>query len=172
MKALKITKRSLCLFSLGVTLSLSGLAFGQGQTPASQQPDKDASGTPANRRVKHTEAYQKHPERGNHVAIKVTPPEQRGRKGYFLVEVYNYSKKFINVIDFWLTLKTQGGGTVSTHIHVDNLDPNWGDLRWIKIPGDGKLSLTVSVPKVDHMEMFDEKAREIKIPYYTDLIKE
>jgi hypothetical protein len=121
------------------------------------------------RKVDHTKAYEKRPELGQHVAIKITPPELRGKPGVVLVEVYNWTTKFISVMDFWVIMTGENDGRYEMRISVQDLRKNWGDITEVKIPG-GKL------PKIDafqlkNMQIYDEKARRIVVPVLTDLIK-
>jgi hypothetical protein len=133
--------------------------------PGDNDPDP-----PIQRTVIHTEAYKKREYLGPHINFKVTPPEERGVQGRVLVEVYNYSKTYLNVVDFWLYLSNNWGDKIEVHITCDDIKPNWSALRWVRIPGAKK------VPKMDkvviqNLSIFDENGKKIKLKHYTDLIK-
>ena len=125
---------------------------------------------PPNKKTHHTEAYKLHPERGDHINVKVTPPELRGKQGFVAIEVYNYSKTYVSVMEFDIILTGKYGISVTSHIQVEDLEPKWSDMRWAKIPPDIKLPVIESVQLIG-VKKFDDKGKEIKLKVYTDLIK-
>lgn len=125
---------------------------------------------PANKKTHHTEAYKLHPERGDHINVKVTPPELRGKQGFVAIEVYNYSKTYISVMEFDIILTGKYGISVTSHIQVEDLEPKWSDMRWAQIPPNIKLPVIQSVQLIG-VKKFDDKGKEIKLKVYTDLIK-
>jgi hypothetical protein len=138
--------------------------------PAAAAPATSGN-PPIFRTVIHSEAYKTRANLGPHLNIKVTPPEKRGAKGRVLVELYNYSKAYVNVVDFWLYLDSDYGETVEVHIDADDIKPGWSALKWVQIPGNKAIPLITKV-RVAQMHIFDDKAKAITLKYYTDLIKE
>jgi len=108
---------------------------------------------------------------GEHLNIKVTPPERRGSDGRVLVEIYNYSKSYLYSIDFWLYLYSDLDEEIEVHITADDIRPSWSALRWVTIPSNYKLPLITRV-KLRNLSMFDDQARKVKLKHYIDLIKE
>ena len=146
------------------------------QKAAPSSPSPTAVG-PANgadssihRTVIHTKAYEQRKHLGQHLSIKITPPEKRGRKGRVLVELYNYSKSYLSVVDFWLYLYGDADEIVEVHITADDLKAGWSALKWVQIPKGATVPAIIRVD-VKNMQMFSDKARKIELKYYTDLIK-
>jgi hypothetical protein len=123
-----------------------------------------------NHRISHHKEAYKRKKIGAHLNIKVTPPEIRGKKGMVAVEIYNFSEKNLSVIDFWLELETDGYANIEAHITVDDLGPNWSDIRWIKIQGDGTMPKIVKL-SVLRLDMFEDSGKQAKLKLTTDLIK-
>lgn len=151
-------------------LKPSQITTGQKNTGASSSPSVNDADPPIQRTVIHSEAYKKREYLGPHINVKVTPPENRGVKGRVLVEVYNYSKSFFSVVDFWLILTNKWGDKIEVHITCDDIKSNWSALRWVRIPG------AKEVPKMDkvevkQMQIFDENGKRINLKHYIDLIK-
>lgn len=147
----------------------SDMAFA-GTKPATKQAPQPGK-TSIHRTVIHSEAYKKRAHLGEHVNFKITPPEKRGKKNHVLVEVYNYSKKYINVCSFYLLLTNSWGDRVEVEITVDDLKPSWSALRWVQIPGNKPIPEIEKV-EIQNFQLFDDKARPVKLKYYTDLIKQ
>ena len=121
------------------------------------------------RKVEHTRAYDKRSELGEHIAIKITPPELRGKPGVVLVEVYNWTTRFISVMDFWVIMTGENDGRYEMRIGVQDMRKNWGDITEVRIPG-GKLP-KITAFHLKNVQIYDEKARRIVVPVLTDLIK-
>jgi hypothetical protein len=126
---------------------------------------------PIHRTVIHTEAYKKREGFGPHVNFKITPPEKRGRKGRVLVEVYNYSKVNLAVVNFWVILSNQWGDRIEVQITCDEIPAGWSALKWVKIPGDKPIP-EISTVQIKNMKIFNDQGRETKLKYFTDLIKQ
>lgn len=139
-------------------------------TSTAPSPAPNDSEPGIQRTVIHSEAYKKREYLGPHINFKVTPPEERGVKGRVLVEVYNYSKTYLNVVDFWLYLTNNWGDKIEVHITCDDIKPNWSALRWVKIPG-GKEVPKMDKVTIDNLVIFDEQGKQVKLKYYVDLIK-
>jgi hypothetical protein len=140
-------------------------------TSSPGQSGGDSSLPPIHRTVIHTEAYKKREGFGPHINFKITPPEKRGRKGRVLVEVYNYSKVNLAVVNFWLILSNQWGDRIEVQINCDEIPAGWSALKWVKIPGDKTIPEITSV-QIKNMKIFDDRGRETKLKYFTDLIKQ
>lgn len=138
--------------------------------PAAPAASDDDPLPPVHRTVIHTEAYKKREGIGAHLSIKITPPEKRGKKGRVLVELYNYSKTYLSVVDFWLYLYSDIGEKVEVHITADDIKGGWSALKWVKIPRKAKMPAIVKV-EIMKMLMYTDKAKEVKMKYFTDLIK-
>jgi hypothetical protein len=124
--------------------------------------------------ISHQKAYKKRKMVDPYLNIKVTPPEKRGKDGYVAVEVYNYSKNVhLAMAHFWLYLETDDFMQVEAELTVENMRPNWGDIRWVKIPlRKGKRTLPkITKIRVEKMEMFGAKGKRAKMLWTTDLIK-
>lgn len=126
---------------------------------------------PIHRTVIHTEAYKKREGFGPHINFKITPPEKRGRKGRVLVEVYNYSKVNLAVVNFWLILSNQWGDRIEVQINCDEIPAGWSALKWVKIPGDKSIP-EITIVQIKNMKIFNDQGRETKLKYFTDLIKQ
>jgi hypothetical protein len=126
---------------------------------------------PIHRTVIHTEAYKKREGFGPHINFKITPPEKRGRKGRVLVEVYNYSKVNLAVVNFWMILSNQWGDRIEVQINCDEIPAGWSALKWVKIPGDKPIP-EISIVQIKNMKIFNDHGRETKLKYFTDLIKQ
>jgi hypothetical protein len=150
-----------------IALSGHAVAGPKAATKPAAQPAKPA----IHRTVIHSEAYKKREHLGEHVNFKITPPGKRGRKNHVLVEVYNYSKKYINVCSFFLLLTNNWGDRVEVEITVDDLKPSWSALRWVQIPGNKPIP-DIDKVEIQNFQLFDDKARAVKLKYYTDLIKQ
>jgi hypothetical protein len=125
---------------------------------------------PVQRTVIHSEAYKKREGLGPHIEIKVTPPEERGRKGFLLVEVYNYSKTYLALAEFNMSLSNKSGENVEAHITCEDIKGGWSALKWVRIPGNRSFPLITKV-SVANLKMITEQAREVKLKYFVDLIK-
>lgn len=127
---------------------------------------------PRNRVIGHNEAYQKREIVGGHMNLKITPPEKRGKAGRIAVEVYNYSPIYLASVDFWMELENSGMYKIESHVKVEDMRQNWGDIVWIEIPRSyvADFPLITGI-KITNLKMFDDKARQVKIPVTTDLIK-
>ena len=132
-------------------------------------PAKTSIGT--HRQVKHTDAYKRRPELGEYIAIKVTPPEKRGKERMMLVEVYNYTKTEISAMRFDLYFKNKGWEDISSQVDVDDMRPNWSDARWLKIPDDGKIP-ALEAAMARNVIILDKNGKDIKFKVQVDLIKE
>ena len=146
----------------------AGGSVRSGPTP---QGGSDTALPPTHRTVIHTEAYKKREGFGPHINFKITPPEKRGRKGRVLVEVYNYSKVNLAVVNFWLMLSNQWGDLIEVQINCDDIPAGWSALKWVKIPGDKPIPEITSV-QIKNMKVFNDQGRETKLRYFTDLIKQ
>ncbi len=124
-----------------------------------------------NRRIPHTRAYLARPELGHYVSIKVTPPEQRGQKGHVLVEVYNFTNRYLSVVDFDIVLHNDMGMRVESHIFAEDLKPNWSALKWVQIPEASDIP-KIDAVSIQRMFMFTDEGKRIRLRFYTDLIKE
>lgn len=125
--------------------------------------------------IPHKKAYKKRRLKEPYINIKVTPPEKRGKDGFVGVEIYNYSKKkSVSVAHFWIYLETDNFMQIEAEMTVENMGPNWGDIRWIKVPlRKGKRTLPkITKIRVEKMEIFDGAGRRTKMIWTTDLIKE
>ncbi len=123
------------------------------------------------RRVDHTKAYKKRTDIGPHVSIKITPPERRGKAGRVLVEIYNFSKTYLSLVDFEISLKNSWGDRIEAKISADDLKQNWSGLMWIEIPGNGKIEKITGV-EIANFQAFDKAAKPVAVKFTTDLIKE
>lgn len=137
-----------------------------------QDDDDDGPDPPMSRVVIHHDAYKKREGLGAHLNIKVTPPEKAGRKGRVLVELYNHSKTYINVADFWLAMSNDWGDKVEVHITADDIKGGWSALKWVKITGSKKTIPKLTKVDVQKMQLFGAKGKKIKMKHFTDLIKE
>jgi len=135
----------------------------------------ELKGTPAlskdgvQRTVIHTDAYKTKVGAGPHLNIKVTPASTVGRPGFVLVEVYNYSKRYLALADFWLVLRDAAGTTVEANVTCDDIKGGWSGLKWIKLPHGAKKLKVVKVDIVK-MKMFTESAKPLKLKWTVDLI--
>lgn len=170
---------SILLLSAQIFLANTSALFGQTKQtvpktsvsqPSQQGTPPQASDQNTHRNVIHTEAYKKREHLAEHLSFKVTPPEKRGRSGMVLVEVYNYSKKYLSVVDFWLILKNPWGDLIEVHVTCDDIKPGWSALRWVKIEGN-KPFPEITSAEIKNMVIYNEKAQKTNIRYYTDLIK-
>lgn len=127
---------------------------------------------PTARTVIHSDAYKKRENLGAHLDIVVTPPEKRGKKGRVLVELYNYSKAYISVADFWLEMHNDFGDKVEVHITADDIKGGWSALKWVKITGKKTTIPKVTKVAVQKMQMYDAKGKKFALKYFVDLIKE
>ena len=156
---------------IGAGVLVAGIScWGTSAVSAPSPPKAAAGGTPTHRTVIHSEAYKKRAHLGEHINFKITPPEKRGKKNHVLVEVYNYSKKYVNVCSFWLILSNTWGDRIEVELTVDDLKPSWSALRWVKIPGDKPLPAIEKV-EIKNFQLFDDQAKKVNLKYYTDLIK-
>ena len=122
----------------------------------------DGAIPPIHRTIIHTEAYKKRVDIGPHINFKITPPEKRGRKGRVLVEVYNYSKVNLSVVDFWLMLSNTWGDKIEVQITCDDIKGGWSALKWVKIPGDKPIPEITTV-QIRNMKIFNDQGRETKL---------
>ena len=146
------------------------LVAANGLLPAGAAP-KPPKPVGNGRIIKHTDAYSAHPERGQHVDLKITPPEKRGKDTMILVEIYNRSKAHISVLTFDIVFRNHGAQDISTSITAEDMVPGWSISRWIKIPGSGKIPAIDGVD-VSNIKMFDKEAKDLNFKVYADLIKE
>jgi hypothetical protein len=123
------------------------------------------------RRIKHTGAYKPRTELGEYIAIKVTPPEKRGAKGRVAVEIYNFSKKSLSLVDFWIVLLNRYGQKVEAHVTADDFRVGTSTIRWIEIPGKGEIP-TVDDVKILNMNMYQGYLKPMRVPWTLDLIKD
>ena len=142
--------------------------------PARAPPRKDNDADPPlTRTVIHTDAYKKRENLGPHLDIVVTPPEKRGKKGRVLVELYNYSKAYVSVADFWLDLYSATGDRVEVHITADDLKGGWSALKWVKIGGKKATPFPrINRVAIEKMQVFDATGKKFTLKHYVDLIKE
>ena len=156
--------------SLLLTVAILMSAWPLAVFAVSRTSADESSPPPIKRTLIHTEAYKKHEGLGPHIELKITPPEQRGRKGFLLVEVYNYSKAYLALADFWLNLSNEMGDNVDTHITCEDIKGGWSALKWVKISGDKSFPKITKV-NVMNMKMIGQDARELKVKWTIDLIK-
>ena len=159
------------IFTLMVFGSLRGTVLGQVPPPISASSTPTKPGQVVSSRINHNEAYKTHPERGEHISLKITPPEKRGKDTMVLVEVYNKSKVRVSVMSFDITLKNHGAKDIFSHLQVEDLSKGWSVPRWVKIPGTGKIP-TIDSVIIDNVKIVDALAAEVKMKVYSDLIKE
>jgi hypothetical protein len=160
--------RRIGLFSLLVALGLvlistqtATLANGAGKNKSSS----------SQRKISHDKAYKRRATKEPHISIKVTPPEQRGKKGRVLVEVYNYSKRNLSVMTFDVSLLNKWGDVINSNIQVQDLNAGWSDVVWVQIPGKRKIQKITGL-RVQNMQMFDKSGKKVQMKHFFDLIKE
>lgn|GEM_PF-1642811 len=158
---------------LAIAFALAGTASAQGsRSGGATQRFKVVPAGPKDRVIGHQEAYTKRNIVGGHVNVKITPPEKRGKSGRVAVEVYNYSPVYLSIVDFWMELETTGMFKIDGKVKVENLKQNWGDIVWIEIPPKYANDFPpISKVKISNLKMYDDKARQVKVPLTTDLIK-
>ncbi len=125
----------------------------------------------SHREVAHTKAYKSPLIQAPHINVKITPPELRGREAHVAVELYNFTATHLSVIDFIIIFENQVGDIVEAQITGENLDPKWSAIKWVKIPGDGRMAKVRDV-RIKRMSMFDKAGKPVQFIYHTDLIKE
>jgi hypothetical protein len=139
---------------------------------AKKKKDGKKKYLPQHRVVDHKKAYKKRKKIGNYVNFKITPPEKRGKEGRVGVEIYNYSKTHVSYMHFYIILMTNDFLEIEAEMTVENMSPDWGDVRWIKIPLRKGTIPKISKVTIKRMEMFDKKGNRTMVKYNTDLIKE
>ncbi len=145
------------------------LLFSNTVTAAELKGTADLSESGMQRTVIHTDAYKNVNTGKPYLNIKVTPQSTVGRPGYVLVEVYNYSKRYLALADFWLVLRDSTGITVEANVTCDDIKGGWSGLKWIKLPKGAKGLKIVKVDIVK-MKMFTESAKPLKLKWTVDLI--
>lgn len=120
--------------------------------------------------VNHKKAYKKR-DLGNYINFKVTPPEKRGKAGQVAVEIYNFSKTYVTLMHLFIILETNNFLEIEAELTIENMSPNWGDIRWIKIPLSKGTIPKISKVTIRKMEMFDKGGNRVKMKHNTDLIK-
>jgi len=140
------------------------------KTPKASKPKSQKKVNGRHRIVEHDKAYKKR-RIGEYINFKITPPEKRGKEGYIAIEIYNYSKKHISLMNFYIYLETNDFLQIEGNLTVEDMPPNWGDIRWVKTPlRKGKLPGIVKV-RVEKMKAYNKQGKLLKIRYNTDLIK-
>lgn len=139
--------------------------------PSSDVSPSQVTPKTQNRIIRHSKAYDPYPERGPHIDIKVTPPEKRGAAHYVLVEVYNRSKIDLAIVRFDITLHNRGAMDISSTVEVLDLGHNWSLPTWLRVPGKGTIP-PIDRISVSNLRVYDAEARELKLPVFSDLIKE
>lgn len=159
-------RKYLMFVTVSVSCLFAAIASAQQKKPELRPTQFDQ------RIVNHGKAYLPRPELGQYLGIKVTPPEKRGQKRRVAVEVYNFSKVFISVADFFITLHNRGGMNVDSHVTAEDLNPGWGSaIKWIVIPGTGEIPPIESV-EIKGMNIFTVNSKQLPLKYSVDLIKE
>jgi hypothetical protein len=121
--------------------------------------------------VDHKTAYSPKPNRGDHIDIKITPPEIRGKEGRLLVEVYNRGKIHISSVTFDLKLKNNEGFEINAPVNAQDLKPNLSGGQWVKIPPiKGRFPKIISARALN-IRVISVDAVEISLHPYLDLIK-
>ncbi len=122
--------------------------------------------------VDHRTAYKPRPERGSHLSVLVTPPEQRGKEGKVLIEVYNRGKDHLALVMFDVTLMNQGGLAITAPVKAEDLKPNMSSGQWITIPPiKGKFPIVIGA-RLSNLRIVDVQAKEIGMKPFMDLVKQ
>ncbi len=121
------------------------------------------------RTVPNTGAYKRQTDE-SHIAIKVTPPEVKGPDQFVYVEIYNYSKTNLELVEFDIVLQNKDGYDLATHINGDAISVNYSGVRKIATPGSGIFPQVVKV-SISALKVVDDNASFTKLPVYVDLVK-
>lgn len=122
------------------------------------------------RQVMPEQAYRERVHLGPHVNFKVTPNPGGDGAGQLLIEVYNYSPTYLNVVDFWLGLTNTWGDRLDVHVSCDDVKPKWSAVKWVKVQGKKTLPRMDSAT-IQNLKAYDENGRQVNVKYYIDLIQ-
>lgn len=140
-------------------------------TPVSEGRAKKRSVSHRVKKTAHTQAYrQSNNHAGGYVNVKITPPEQRGRKGHVLVEVYNYTGMNLALVEFDLVLYTRENLMVTSHITVDGMRKNYGTLKYMSIPNGGRLP-PIAGARIKRLYVYTPEGKRLWAKHNSNLIK-
>lgn len=119
--------------------------------------------------VRYDRAYEK--RQGNHVSIKISPPERLGADQFIYVEIYNYTPKPLGLVRFDLTLYNNNGYELtSNNIEGEDLGPGWSAVRKIAVPGKGEFPKVLNV-RISRLEIFNDDAVSQVVNTYVQLVR-
>lgn len=152
-----------------IKTSLLACALLMTSAQAWAQDDKPRESKIIYRNVTNTQAYDEK-SRGQHVAIKVTPPAMRGPNEFVFVEIYNWTKANLSLIEFDITLHNQQGYDLTTHVSGDEILPKYSGVRKIPAPGTGKF-IPITKVTISSLNMVNQDANYVVAPVYVDLVR-
>ena len=144
---------------------LSGLVFGSIHLEA-----KPKKGQIRYRIVTNKNAYKK-VSRGQHIALKVTPPKKFGANEFIYVEIYNKTSRHLGQIDFDIFFSNNSWFDYSAHVNGDDILPGRSGLRKIKVSAKkGKFPIIRKV-QVNNLKIYNADATQMIVNVYVDLIR-
>lgn len=153
-------KLSLLLAWVGAMM-MGASAFAQG--------DKPRESKIIYRTVTNTQAYDEK-SRGQHVAIKVTPPTMKGPNEFVFVEIYNWTKANLSLVEFDITLHNQQGYDLTTHVSGDEILSKYSGVRKIPAPGSGPF-IPITKVTISALKLVNQDANFVVAPVYVDLVR-
>lgn len=137
--------------------------------PALAQSAKPRESKIIYRTVTNTQAYDEK-SRGQHVAIKVTPPAMKGPNEFVFVEIYNWTKANLSLIEFDITLHNQQGYDLTTHVNGDEILAKYSGVRKLPAPGTGPF-IPITKVTISALKMVNQDANFVVAPVYVDLVR-
>ena len=120
--------------------------------------------------VKNTGAYNRATS-GQHLALKITPPEFYGAGQFIFVEIYNYTNQHLGQVDFDIFLKNNSWYNFDAHVTGDDILPKRSALRKIAVPkGKGRFP-GIDKVKISNLKVYNMDASEIRVNTYVDLVR-
>lgn len=155
---------------------MGSLALAQGTKPAKTfaptAPKKSPTNTPMihYRIISHTQTYNK-ASSGQHVAIKVTPPQTFGPGNYVIVEIYNYTSQVLSQVDFDIYFINDSWQDFEAKISAEDLLAGRSALRKVSTgTGTGKFP-TIKRVRVNNLNIYNIDASKLKVKTYVDLVR-
>lgn len=137
--------------------------------------DKEKKPKITYRTVLNTDTYKKRPYAGEHVAIKVIPPEsiessKKKKKGFVYVEIYNESSRHLASVDFDIILTNEYGSNMSSHINGANILPKRSAVKKIAVADVYNFPMIKAV-KIENLQVIDKNADHVSKDIFVDLVR-
>lgn len=119
--------------------------------------------------IDNTKAYDE-ASRGQHLAFKITPPAMKGPNEAIMIEIYNWTKVNLSLIEFDVTFHNSAGLDLTTHVVGDAMLAGYSGIKKIATPGSGPF-VAITKVTVSSLKVLNDDATYVIAPTYVDLVR-